>query len=218
MIKKLAGIAAGGLLMVAASASQASVLNYDGSLQTYTFDVQTFGASTYSGRIWIGVSEVWDTDGISSTLQLSNFSVNPDAGSINSVDGYGDVTLLSDGGTSSFGDDLYELKSGVGSSDDACYDLYSATLSNWGGDCSYLSFDVVGITSFTFDWMMTGWDDADFAFALQPVDGALENVAVLANEAGGTVSAPSTLALLALGLIGTGCVARRKQQMAMATC
>ena len=76
--------------------------------------------------------------------------------------------------------------------------IYSATNPNTGGQWQQFSFTETG----------TGHDTISFAFRDDPGYIALDNVSV--TQQSGTVPEPSSILLLASGVLGLGSVARRK--------
>lgn len=204
MIKKLMGLAAGGLLLCASGASQAALVSPEYVVGQVFSEELNFSTA---GQFQIGVADVFGYDTGTSELTLSNFTVEIGGVSTN----YGGL-VISNAGT------------GMDCS------LFSSLHA---GDCGLAQLFLNGAAKVTFDWAMTIWDNtvyqnvkglagvdvADFAFYnfyddfdKGPASGEHDYITgTLGGNKSNPVPVPSTLLLMGIGLIGAGMVARRSQ-------
>lgn len=221
MSKKILGIVAAGLLSGMGAVANASILTptYDSSWQTFSYD-----ASSYiGGTLLIGVSDVKGYTSGDSILNLKNLvgldllvgdvfiSNNNASNSVVLGTVGGDVTTV----------EMHTLDSNASSNGAACKTYVSP--SKLGGDCSYVTFKVTG-KDVTLDWQMlqdaaapvavtdalgnsgTAQDFAFYKVTLEP-----NSFPSYLQPKTRDVPEPSTIALMAVGLLGAGIAARRKK-------
>lgn len=199
MSNKVLGIAAAGLLSIMGSVANASILTpvYDSNWQTFSYDTSGY----IGGSFVIGVSDLRGFTSGNSILSLKNLVGLSLPGTTVGVGSVGAGTVV------------LETVDGVAGGDCSSY----AILATLGGDCSYITAEIVA-DKVVFDWKMDqggpeqpiGNDTAsDSAFYVLAKSDATGEVSDYLRPA--AVPEPSTIALMTIGLLGAGVAARRKR-------